>query len=89
MKKQIIINISLFVLIIVLAVVSLICFEKVYDSNLYGELKLYYRTQITDGNIDNLHWDYGRGEAPVVGDDKLNGYTAYIFNVSDELYNHL
>jgi hypothetical protein len=84
MKKQILINICLFVLIIAFAVVSLICFNNVYDSNLYGTLKIYYRTQISDGNIDNLHWDYGRGEAPVVGGDKLNGLTAYIYNVSDE-----
>ena len=83
-KKQVLFNVFLCCLIVIALVTSLVCFNNVYDSNLYGTLKIYYRTQISDGNIDNLHWDYGRGKAPVVGGDKLNGYTAYIYNVSDE-----
>ena len=84
MKRQLLFNVFLCASMIVLLVISLVCFTEVYSLYLNGSLKLYYRTQILNGNINNLHWDYGRGDAPAVGGDKLNGYTAYIYNLSDK-----
>lgn len=82
-KKQLIVNVLFFIAIIVLVVISFVCFSNVFTSHKNGTLKVYYRTIVIDGNISNLHWDYGRGDAPVVGGNKLCGKTAYIYNLSD------
>lgn len=82
-KKQCIFNIIFGSTILLSVVIMFVCFNDVYESYINGTIKVYYRSVIVDGNIDNLHWNYGRGDAPIIGGDMLNGHTAYLYNISD------
>ena len=79
----VIINIAFLTAIISVCVISANRFALIYDLYYAGEIDIYYKSQVVDGNITGLYWKDGRGEAPAVGGDHLNDKTAYIYHISD------
>lgn len=77
---------------LLMLIISVIClwyqFDAIYVSYLSRDSRLMIKSELIsiDDNAD-WHWDYGRGDAPIIVDDHLIGKTVYLYDYSGEKCN--